>query len=117
MKNGTMFKTLVLYEKEKYWKEHPQIMFTTLYEERTYEVIAAFFDRVYYSYEDVFKFYRFIDAEDEAQFADAIANYKEKALYDTGVTAEYGDKLLTLVTCSYHTNNGRFVVVAREVEQ
>ena len=36
------------------------------------------------------------------------------ALYDTGITAQYGDQLLTLSTCSYHTDNGRFVVVARK---
>ena len=30
--------------------------------------------------------------------------------------ADYGDELLTLSTCSYHTKNGRFVVVARKEE-
>ena len=39
---------------------------------------------------------------------------KAAALYDTGVTAEYGDQLLTLSTCNYHTGDGRFVVVARK---
>ena len=38
---------------------------------------------------------------------------EEAALYDTGVTAAYGDRLLTLVTCDYYTSNGRFVLVAR----
>ena len=39
---------------------------------------------------------------------------KAAALYDTGVEASYGDRLLTLSTCSYHTDDGRFVVVARQ---
>lgn len=30
-------------------------------------------------------------------------------------TAEYGDKLITLSTCAYHTKNGRFVVVAKQI--
>ena len=47
-------------------------------------------------------------------YDNAVRNYKEKSLYDTGVTAEYGDKLITLVTCSYHEEHGRFVVVARQ---
>ena len=51
---------------------------------------------------------------DKADYDNAIHNYKEKSLYDTGVTAEYGDKLITLVTCSYHEEHGRFVVVARQ---
>ena len=63
----------------------------------------------------MFKFYQFIDAEDEEDFNNAIEQFKKKSLYDTGVTAEYGDKLVTLVTCAYHVNNGRFVVVGREI--
>lgn len=113
MPNGTMFRSLLQYKKEDYWKKHPTICFDTLYEEQEYEVLAAFYDRVYYKTEDVFKFYQFIDAEDEQDFDNAIAQFKSKALYDTGITAAYGDKLITLVTCAYHTDNGRFVVVAR----
>ena len=115
MANGTMFHTLMEYDQKNFWEEHPTISFSTLYEDRTYEIIAAFYDRVYYKYEDCFKFYQFIDAEDEAHFQEAMDYYKKTALYDTGVTAEYGDKLITLVTCAYHVDNGRFVVVAKDV--
>ena len=34
-------------------------------------------------------------------------------MYDTGVLAEYGDKLISLSTCEYSRNNGRLVVVAK----
>ena len=115
MNNGTAFATTLDYADESFWKEHPTIYFATLEEEREYEVLAAFYDRVYFNYEDVFKFYQFIDAEDEADFNNAMEAYREKAEYDTGVTAEYGDDLITLVTCSYHHEYGRFVVVARRV--
>lgn len=37
-------------------------------------------------------------------------------LYDTGVSAEYGDKLISLSTCEYSRNNGRLVVVAKRVD-
>ena len=114
MNDGSMFATLMYYTEQAYWKIHPQVQFSTLYEDRTYEIVAAFYDRVYYNYEDVFKFYQFIDAEDEESFNEAMAYYKEHSLYDTGVTAEYGDRLLTLVTCAYHHQYGRFVVIARQ---
>lgn len=39
---------------------------------------------------------------------------REATCTDTGLTAKRGDKLITLVTCASHTDNGRFVVVARE---
>lgn len=114
MRDGSQFRSVMMYKDKSYWEEHPTILLSTLYEEREYEVLAAFYDRVYYKYEDCFKFYQFIDAEDEAAFNEAISYYKENAEYDTGVTAEYGDRLITLVTCSYHCEHGRFVVVARE---
>ena len=114
MLDGSMFRSLPKYESKSYWQAHPTIHVDTLYEEGEYEVLAAFYDRVYYTYEDCFKFYQFIDAADAADFDDAVANFREKALYDTGVTASYGDKLITLVTCAYHVEDGRFVVVARK---
>jgi sortase B len=47
-------------------------------------------------------------------FDEYIEGIKAFPLYDTGVTASYGDELKTLVTCAYHTENGQFVVVARK---
>ena len=119
MKNGTMFRPIMSYREESFWEDHKTMTFTTLYEERTYEVVAAFYDRVYYKYEDVFKFYQFIDAENEEDFNEAINYYKENACFDTGVVPAYGDRLLTLVTCTTSTNydDGRFVVIAREVPE
>ena len=64
---------------------------------------------------DVFKFYQFYDAKNEEEFDEFISNCKEKELYETGVTPEYGDELITLSTCEYSTDNGRIVVVARKV--
>ena len=114
MMNGTMFREILKYEKQAYWQEHPTIRFVTEFEDKEYEVLSVFRDRVYYRSENVFKFYNFINAQDEAAYYDAIANFKAKAIYDTGVEPEYGDQLITLVTCAYHTENGRFVVVACE---
>lgn len=115
MLDGSMFGDLEKYAKEDYWKEHPIILFSTLYEEREYEIVAVFFDRIYDSSEDCFKFYEFINALNEEQFNEAYTYFKEHAEYDTGVEAKYGDNLITLVTCSYHTQDGRFVVVARQI--
>ncbi len=114
MMSGKMFHGLLDYESEEFWKEHPTIEFKTLYETRTYEVIGAFRDKVYFAYEDCFKFYQFIDPTEE-EFNEAIAYFVEKTPYDMNVTAEYGDNLITLVTCAAHQQFGRYVVVAREV--
>lgn len=39
---------------------------------------------------------------------------REATCKEEGLTAKRGDRLITLVTCVSHTDNGRFVVVARE---
>ena len=52
---------------------------------------------------------------DEEEFNAYVGKCKELALYDTGVTAEYGDRLITLSTCEYSAQNGRLVVVAKKV--
>ncbi len=118
MRNGTMFATLQNYEKKEFWLEHPVIRFDTVREPGEYEVLAGFYARVYRKNEDaVFRYYNYTDLTDKETFDEFMNQVKAAALYDTGVTAEYGDGLLTLTTCSYHTSDGRFVVVAKRKEE
>lgn len=115
MNNGSMFSDLCKYESEDFYQEHKIIHFDTLESFGEYEVIAAF-KTVAYSQEG-FKYYHFVRAESAEQFDEYIAECKELALYNTGVTAEYGDKLITLSTCEYSRTNGRMVVVAKLLEE
>lgn len=114
MLDGSMFRGLFRYEQKNYWEKHPTFTFSTLYEEKEYEIMSVFYDKVYRKTDTNFKFYQFFDTSDAEHFARAMEHFQEKQLYDTGVTAQPGDKLITLVTCAYQTDNGRFVVVARE---
>jgi len=116
MKSGAMFGNLTDYEKQSYFEDHKQIILYTPQCQRNYEVIAVFRSQVYKKTDDVFKFYKFFQTDTEEQFRDFYDNIKELSLYDTGVTAEFGDRFITLSTCVYHVTNGRFVVVAKEVE-
>lgn len=114
MKNGTMFHPLLDYAELEFWNEHPTITFDTLQENGTYTVIGAFYSKVYYQDElDVFRFYDYLNLNDPEVFSEYVKNVVAASLYYTGETAAYGDTLLTLVMCSYHAKNGRFVVVAR----
>lgn len=115
MKNGTMFAAITDYAGEEFWKEHPIIYFDTMDEMGEYEVLAAFYAKVYNEDDNnAFRFYNYTDLTDEAVFEEYLKRVYDAALYNTGVTARYGDQLLTLTTCSYHTTDGRFVVVARK---
>ncbi len=115
MKSGKMFGNLNSYSNEEYGKKHALIQFDTIYEKGTYEVMYVFRSRIYNEDEVVFKYYQFLDAASEAEFNSNMQEMAALSLYDTGVTARYGDELLTLSTCDSSETDGRFVVVAKRV--
>ena len=113
IKGGKMFGALEDYKSKSFYEEHKTIQFDTFTEQAEYEIVAVF-KTVAYSSEG-FRYYDFVDAENEEEFNSYVGKCKELALYDTGVTAEYGDRLITLSTCEYSAQNGRLVVVAKKV--
>lgn len=117
MKSGEMFGDLDLYADETYGLEHSIICFDSLYEHREYELMAVFYSQVFYENQDVFKYYKFFQADTGEEFDDWYNNIKQLSLYDTGVTAEFGDEFITLSCCAYHVEDGRFVVVARRIRE
>ena len=91
--------------------------FDTLTEKSEYEVVAAFKTVAYTDGPESFKYYHFVNAENEDKFNAYISKCKGLAFYDTGVSATYGDKLITLSTCEYSHKNGRMVVVAKKIAE
>ena len=113
MKNKTMFSSLVNYANKAYFDEHPVIRFDTLFGFGEYRVIAAFsFD----TNNETFRYNEYTDMNEE-KFDEFISECMARSAYDTGYTAEYGDRLLTLSTCEYTHTNGRFVVVAKLISE
>ena len=117
LNNGTMFEELLKYNDESYYKEHPQINFTTTDEEAIYDIISVFRSKVYYTSDNVFKYYFFINPKTEEEYNNYIKNIKKLSLYNINKTAEYGTQLITLSTCSYHVKDGRFVIVGAKLEK
>ena len=116
MKSGKMFGTLNKLEDESFYKDHPYIYFDTIYEEGVYQICYVFRDRVRTNDDVGFKYYEFYNAYTKEEFDSYMQEMKDASLYDTGVDANYGDVLITLSTCDYVQNNGRFVVVAKRIE-
>lgn len=110
-----MFHDLLKYENESFYKNHKYIQFDTIYGNGTYEVIAAFRTHILTEKEDGFRYYQFFNAEDESAFNQYVSGCKALTGYTIDTDASYGDSLLTLSTCAYHTDNGRFVVVAKKL--
>ena len=115
LKNGTMFQELLKYENKKFYQEHPVIRFTTEKEDAEYEIISAFKSRVYYKSEkNVFRYYYFVNAPTEKEYNQFVENAKKASLYPIDTTATYPEQLITLSTCSYHVEDGRFAVVGKK---
>lgn len=114
MKAGTMFHDLFKYEEESFYETHKYITFNSLYRDGTYEVIAAFYTQIEREDSDNYRYYQFFEAENAEEYDTFVSYVKSKTPYTTA-DAAFGDALITLSTCSYHTDNGRFVVVAKRI--
>ena len=115
MNSGKMFAALNKYKKQSFYEEHRRIVYETLHGSETYEIMYAFTTPVYTGHD--FQYYAFSKANSAEEYDAYVSSCRERALYDTGVTAQYGDKLLTLSTCEYSQKNGRMVVVARKINE
>ncbi len=118
MKNGTMFHDLLKYEDEEFYKKHKKFKFDTIYKggQGTYKVIAAGYTQIYSKDSTKFKYYQYAAITSEMDFYEYVNGVKKLSIYDTGVSVEYGDQLVTLSTCAYHTDNGRFFVVGKRID-
>ncbi len=113
---GTMFSHIIDYEKKSFWEKHQLIQFDTLYEERTYVVVAAIKARVLEKDDkDEFRYYNYKIIDTEPVFYEYADQVKRFALYDTGIGLSFGDELLVLSTCYHYVKNGRFVVIAKRI--
>ncbi len=116
MNNGSMFASVLKYEDKEYWQAHRIINFDSIHRQARYEVVAAFRTKIQKNENNDFQFYKYTDLTNEEKFKEYMEYVGKVSLYDTNIEAEFGDELLTLSTCSYHTTDGRFVVVAKEIK-
>ena len=113
MRDGSMFARLDNFMELEYFQQNPYIFFDTLTGLHTYKVMAVFVTTA--TIGEGFAYHEFESASDEEEINAFVSKCKELALYDTGVEAAYGDKLITLSTCEYTQVNGRLVVVAYRI--
>ena len=113
MNDGSMFSDLVKYVSKDFYNSHKIIHFNTVSEKHDYEIIAAFSTSV--DEGKGFRYYDFVNAYGSEDYDSFIKSVKKLSYYDTGKSAEFGNKLITLSTCEYTHSNGRMVVVAKQL--
>ena len=116
MKNDTMLGTLDHYADIDFWKANRTCSFNTLYEYREYEVFAAVKTSILHTDEEGLRYYNYAGELSEADYKKFEDWLIANSIYDTEIHPVYGEQILILSTCSYHTDNGRFLVAARRIK-
>lgn len=123
MKFGNMFAALDKFEDKEYWEQHPVFTFE-VYDPATdttytadYEIFAVSRSQIRAEDSTAFQYYQYAGYIDEETFNEFVAGVKAEASFDTGITPVYGQQLITLSTCAYHVDEGRFYVVGRRVTE
>ena len=127
MRNQTMFGQLHKFQDKEFWEKNQIFTFDTLYEHHTYQIFVVFKTSGTQRRDDGtplgYPYHRFNEAESKEDFDKFIADIKGAAwtsdttyvghtFYETGITPQYGDKLLCLSTCEKTIDNGRLVIMA-----
>lgn len=110
------FRSLYDYRDMDHFIENPIIKYSTLYEEYTFKICAVFLSTTQKSDDNGYMFnYIYPDMSDD-NMVGYIEQVKQRMLYDTGVSLEPTDKIITLSTCIYDYGKSvdtRLVVVGR----
>ncbi|MFR6344578.1 MAG: sortase domain-bontaining protein [Christensenellales bacterium] len=110
MKNGSMFHELVQYKKADFFNAHPMIYYDTPQGRITLRVIAAYAA-------DATEAYNFIFSDLDSLHSFVAKAIKRSPVKLEDVNANAVDKIFSLQTCSYETDNSRTYVLAVPVEE
>ena len=113
MNNGTMFGTLDYYADKGWAEQHPYINFDTTNENRIYRVFAAF--RTTIGSENEFKYNERAGKLSDEEYKALFNDIKDVSVMFTNDCPAKKTQIIMLSTCSYHAENGRFVVAAYRV--
>lgn len=110
------FRSLYDYKKKEAFIKNPIIKYSTLYGEHTYKICAVFLSTTERSSDNgYFLNYIYPDMSDN-NMVGYIKQVKERMLYETGVSLEPTDKIITLSTCTYDYGKSvdtRLVIIGR----
>ena len=109
MKNGSMFASLHSYGEEGYYEAHPFMFISTPDKDYRLDLIAGFVTEP-----TSFAYIRNFDSD--VQFLGYIENIKSLSDFDSDVEVKAEDHVVSLSTCTYEVDDGRYVIVGKLVE-
>lgn len=125
--NNTMFGDLDLYKSKggknwgdkalEFYKQNPTFEFNTNYEQGIYKIFAVFVTETKQENDPdypLFDYNNYIDF-DQNRYNQFIENINLRNKIVTDIDCKFGDKFVTLSTCSNETDSSRMVVIGRKV--
>lgn len=129
MKSGAMFGDLDAFRDCDYLSEHPIVTFRTIWDEQDvhYVPVAAFDASMTPGAEGYFNIgrirFEFEPAQDEttpptsAELETYLAQIRQLSFWTSPVEADSTDRFIALVTCSYSHDNGRMLLLCRQLRE
>lgn len=116
MKDNSQFGMLNVYKTANGYKAGPVVTFNTIYANYKWKVFASFLINTNPKDDEGYAFnYTRKEFANEAEFDTFYREVMKRSYIITGVDVEYGDKILTMSTCSVLYDDSRLVVMARLV--
>lgn len=106
MRDGSMFNDILKLKDKKFFEENPDIYISDLYKEFTWKIFAVYVVNADTETID-------INYDTDEEFLDYIKSCETRSLFKRDVNLSKDDKIITLVTCSYETDNSRTIVQAK----
>lgn len=116
MKNGSMFGSFNNYRKLSYLQKNPLVTFNTIYADARYVPFALFDASMTKEDPNYFRLVQF-NFDEEHPFDAFLEDVRSRSFYDIPVEVGEEDSLLSLVTCSYSMDNGRFIIMCRKLRE
>lgn len=115
MKDGTMFGRLAQYEQDiDYYRAHPIVQFSTLWEEETYVIFAVLNVPLDVQNDRFINFFSHPTFDSDEAFDAYVRSLQLGSIYAIPIGAKPSDALLTLSTC---LGEDRLVIVCRRVRE
>ncbi len=108
MDNGSMFRTLLNYKKQSYYEKYPEMYIFT--PEGKFKLV------IFAAYETNSKDTAYGRIYGEAGMNKYISHAFTKSKIKTDVQVGVGDRIVTLSTCAYSSNDARFIVAGKLVK-
>ena len=105
----TRFTPILNYKNNAFYQTHQIIEFATLENVYKFQIFSAYKTTTDFYYIET-------DFKDKEEFGTFVKSLKDKSEYDTGINVTQDDVILTLSTCDYSIENGRYVVHAKLIK-